>query len=56
MTSNLGAFLLKKKKIGFGDSTKVGEMYKAVKDSLAPEFINRIDATVEFNKLTPDSC
>ena len=27
-------------------------MYKAVKDS-APEFINRIDATVEFNKLTP---
>ena len=54
MTSNLGAAKSEEKKIGFGDQTKVGEMYKAVKRFFAPEFINRIDATVEFNKLTPD--
>ena len=54
MTSNLGASTSQEKKIGFGDQTKVGEMNKAVKRFFAPEFINRIDATIEFNKLTPE--
>jgi ATP-dependent Clp protease ATP-binding subunit ClpA len=52
MTSNLGAAKLEEHKIGFGDITRTGEVLKAVKNFFGPEFRNRLDATVEFNKLT----
>ena len=54
MTSNLGAAASETRKIGFGDNVKHGEIESAVKKFFAPEFINRLDATVEFNKLDPD--
>ena len=53
MTSNLGAADNEKMKIGFGDSQRKGEMAKAVERFFAPEFRNRLDAVVEFNKLEP---
>lgn len=51
MTSNLGAQASEAKKIGFGDQKRKGEMNKAVKEFFSPEFRNRLDAVVEFNKL-----
>lgn len=53
MTSNLGAAASETKKIGFGDNVKKGEVQSAIKKFFAPEFVNRLDATVEFNKLDP---
>ena len=54
MTSNLGAAKSEEKKIGFGDGIRKGETGKAVKAFFTPEFRNRLDATVEFNKLLPE--
>jgi ATP-dependent Clp protease ATP-binding subunit ClpA len=51
MTSNLGAANAEKRKIGFGDSTKTGEISKAIENFFTPEFRNRLDAVIEFNKL-----
>jgi len=54
MTSNLGAAKLEENKIGFGDRPGTGEVLRAVKNFFSPEFRNRLDATVEFNKLTKE--
>jgi ATP-dependent Clp protease ATP-binding subunit ClpA len=51
MTSNLGAANAEKRKIGFGDSVKAGEINKAIENFFTPEFRNRLDAVVEFGKL-----
>jgi ATP-dependent Clp protease ATP-binding subunit ClpA len=51
MTSNLGAADSEKRRIGFGDPVKQGEMNRAVENFFAPEFRNRLDAVIEFNKL-----
>jgi ATP-dependent Clp protease ATP-binding subunit ClpA len=51
MTSNLGAANAEKRKIGFGDSVKAGEINKAIETFFTPEFRNRLDAVVEFSKL-----
>ena len=51
MTSNLGAADSEKRKIGFGDPVRHGEMDRAVGNFFAPEFRNRLDAVVEFSKL-----
>lgn len=51
MTSNLGAAASDKLKIGFGDNVKTGETDAAVKGFFTPEFRNRLDAIVKFNKL-----
>ena len=51
MTSNLGAANAEKRKIGFGDSVKSGEINKAIETFFTPEFRNRLDAVVEFSKL-----
>jgi len=51
MTSNLGIADSEKRKIGFGDPTKQGEVNKAIESFFAPEFRNRLDAIVQFNKL-----
>jgi ATP-dependent Clp protease ATP-binding subunit ClpA len=53
LTSNLGAADNEKNSIGFGrDLQKSGEDDKAVKDFFKPEFRNRLDGIVKFNKLT----
>jgi len=54
MTSNLGAANAEKRKIGFGDSVKAGEINKAIETFFTPEFRNRLDAVVEFSKLDKD--
>lgn len=54
MTSNLGAFEMEKKAIGFGSQLRVGEDDKAIESFFAPEFRNRLDATVKFERLTEE--
>ena len=51
MTSNLGAADAEKLKIGFGKNTKTDTDVKAVKSFFTPEFRNRIDSVIRFNKL-----
>jgi len=51
MTSNLGARDNENNTIGFGDLAKDGEDDKAIKKFFAPEFRNRLDAVIKFNKL-----
>ena len=52
MTSNLGAADNENNTIGFDDLEKFDEDEKAVKNFFAPEFRNRLDATVKFGKLS----
>ena len=54
MTSNLGARDSENNTIGFGDLDKEGEDDKAVKKFFAPEFRNRLDAVIKFDKLSPE--
>jgi ATP-dependent Clp protease ATP-binding subunit ClpA len=51
MTSNLGAAKSETSKIGFGETTHTDTDIKAVKSFFTPEFRNRIDSYVKFNKL-----
>ena len=54
MTSNLGAKDSEKHGIGFGASSSNDDAsVDAVKNFFAPEFRNRIDGIVKFNKLDP---
>ena len=56
LTSNLGSAANEQNAIGFGRSlVKDGEDDKAVKDFFKPEFRNRLDGIVKFNKLTAPS-
>src|SRR6056300_700011 len=52
MTSNLGASDNEANTIGFSDLEKFDEDDKAVKRFFAPEFRNRLDATVKFGNLS----
>lgn len=52
MSANLGAADAEKLKIGFGDQDNGSAVDKEIKRVLSPEFRNRIDAIVKFNKLT----
>jgi len=56
MTSNIGAEkLLKEKRVGFGENTNLDDnkiVMNELKKEFKPEFINRIDNIVIFNKLT----
>jgi len=54
MTSNLGAADNERNNIGFDDLEKDGEDDKAVKKFFAPEFRNRLDATIKFGKLSKE--
>jgi ATP-dependent Clp protease ATP-binding subunit ClpA len=66
MTSNLGAkdaeFVQNKNQIGLGINASKGSIdkeandayMKAVRDSLKPEFIGRLDAIVTYNSLQPE--
>jgi ATP-dependent Clp protease ATP-binding subunit ClpA len=52
LTSNLGAADSEKNNIGFGRSLeKQGEDDVAIKKYFKPEFRNRLDAVIKFNKL-----
>ena len=51
MTSNLGAVDSEKQTIGFGGGFNESASDEAVKRFFAPEFRNRLDATVKFNRL-----
>ena len=51
MTSNLGAADNESNAIGFDNQEKSGEDDKAAKKFFAPEFRNRLDGTIKFDKL-----
>ena len=54
LTSNLGAADNERNNIGFGkELQKSGEEDKAVKNFFKPEFRNRLDGVIKFNKLDP---
>ncbi len=55
MTTNAGAQALTKKSIGFGKSDDTEQNRDlAIKNLFSPEFRNRLDAVVQFNKLEQD--
>ncbi len=53
MSANLGASDAEKLKIGFGDQDNSSAIDAEIKKFFAPEFRNRLDGVVKFNKLTP---
>ncbi|MFO1184087.1 MAG: ATP-dependent Clp protease ATP-binding subunit ClpA [Bauldia sp.] len=54
MTTNAGASELAKPAIGFGKSVKNQDDQEAIDRLFAPEFRNRLDATVAFGQLPPE--
>jgi ATP-dependent Clp protease ATP-binding subunit ClpA len=52
MSANAGASEADKLKIGFGNQDNAGAIDTELKRLFTPEFRNRLDATVKFNKLT----
>lgn len=54
LTSNLGAVDSEKQVIGFGGGLNNDASEEAVKKFFTPEFRNRLDATVKFNRLQRD--
>jgi ATP-dependent Clp protease ATP-binding subunit ClpA len=52
MTSNLGAESAEKRSIGFTEADNADAVDAAVKKFFRPEFRNRLDAVVQFNKLS----
>ncbi|MEE8622413.1 MAG: ATP-dependent Clp protease ATP-binding subunit ClpA [Alphaproteobacteria bacterium] len=54
MTTNAGAAELAKAPIGFERSDRVGDDDEAIKRIFAPEFRNRLDATIQFSALSPE--
>jgi ATP-dependent Clp protease ATP-binding subunit ClpA len=55
MTSNAGAADMERNAIGFGALERTGEDDKALNSLFSPEFRNRLDAIVKFNKLTKEN-
>ena len=55
LTSNLGAEAMERNNIGFGASERSGEDDAALKRFFPPEFRNRLDAVVKFDKLGKDT-
>jgi len=51
MSANLGAAEAEKNMIGFGDQERTGDDDIAIKNFFAPEFRNRLDGVIKFNKL-----
>lgn len=52
LSANLGAADAEKLKIGFGDQDNSSAVDAALKKFFSPEFRNRLDGVVKFNKLT----
>ena len=56
MTTNAGAFESEKNLAGFVDQdAAVSDSFDALKRTFTPEFRNRLDAIIQFQKLTPDN-
>jgi ATP-dependent Clp protease ATP-binding subunit ClpA len=55
-TSNLGASDMERAPVGFGREDRKGEDQAAIRQFFAPEFRNRLDAMVAFNKLDAVVC
>lgn len=55
MTSNLGARNSDVRAVGFGGKGGKDGIDSAVREKLAPEFINRLDAIVKFNELSTEA-
>jgi ATP-dependent Clp protease ATP-binding subunit ClpA len=55
MTSNLGAEANERNNIGFGPTERTGEDDVALKKFFPPEFRNRLDAVIKFDKLGKDT-
>jgi ATP-dependent Clp protease ATP-binding subunit ClpA len=51
-TSNLGAALMEKPAVGFGNLERDGEDKEEVKKWFSPEFRNRLDGIIMFNRLS----
>lgn len=51
MTSNAGAFEASKGGLGIKPESGVAQSIEAIKKTFRPEFLNRLDAIVEFNNL-----
>ena len=54
MTSNAGASELAKNRIGFGSADNIGGDEPIIKKMFTPEFRNRLDAIVKFDRLKPE--
>ncbi len=55
MTTNAGAFELSKPIIGFKNSKRIGEDKEAINKLFSPEFRNRLDAIIAFERLNQNS-
>jgi ATP-dependent Clp protease ATP-binding subunit ClpA len=55
MTTNAGAAEMAKPAIGFGQETRFGEDTDAINKMFTPEFRNRLDATIAFSRLAPET-
>ena len=55
MTTNAGAADAAKEAIGFGRGKREGEDEEAIKKLFTPEFRNRLDATISFSPLSPET-
>jgi ATP-dependent Clp protease ATP-binding subunit ClpA len=55
LTSNLGAKDAEKQSIGFSQETRYNDGDEALKEFFAPEFRNRLDAVIKFNRLSRDT-
>ena len=55
LTSNLGAEEMERNNIGFGSHERIGEDDAAMKKFFPPEFRNRLDAVVKFDKLEKET-
>jgi ATP-dependent Clp protease ATP-binding subunit ClpA len=55
MTTNAGASDMAKPAIGFGSDVRVGEDEEAINRMFTPEFRNRLDATISFAALSPET-
>ena len=54
MTSNLGAADSERRAIGFGNPERTGDDDAAIKSFFQPEFRNRLDGIIKFNRLGMD--
>ena len=55
LTSNAGAVDAAKPGLGFSPISQVGKSTEAVKKAFAPEFLNRLDAVIEFAALNTET-
>lgn len=51
LTTNAGAFEQSQNAIGFGNTVKEGAALEAIRRTFSPEFINRLDALIQFRGL-----